>query len=151
MQDLSRIFGLHHSLQQHQILNALSEARDQTWSLMVPSQIRFPLHRNRNSCSSLLILLQVFPFPLTSFAPSLTIWLHLSILVSKHLPPLSVFPKSTTRINFTQHFPFLLTHPHPHQGKGATSCPELWSAQDPLGLRKGWESSKSRDLEWVFF
>ena len=30
-----------HSLQQHQILNPLSEARDCTHNLMVPSQIRF--------------------------------------------------------------------------------------------------------------
>ena len=35
-QDLSRICDL----QQHRILNPLSEARDQTRTLMVPSQIR---------------------------------------------------------------------------------------------------------------
>ena len=40
MQDPSRIFDLHHSLWQRQILNPLSEARDQTGNLMVPSQIR---------------------------------------------------------------------------------------------------------------
>ena len=33
--------SLHHSSQQHQILNPLSEARDQTCNLMVPSQIHF--------------------------------------------------------------------------------------------------------------
>ena len=33
--------GLHHSSQQHQIFIPLSEARDQTHSLMVPSQICF--------------------------------------------------------------------------------------------------------------
>ena len=32
---------LHHSLQQHQILNPLSKARDQTCNLMVTSQICF--------------------------------------------------------------------------------------------------------------
>ena len=32
---------LHHSSQQHHILNSLSEARDGTHNLMVPSQIRF--------------------------------------------------------------------------------------------------------------
>ena len=38
---LSRIFDLHHSSQEHQILNPLSNTRDQTHNLMVPSQIRF--------------------------------------------------------------------------------------------------------------
>ena len=40
--DSSRICDLHHSLQQHQSLNPLSEAKDQTHNLMVPSGIRFP-------------------------------------------------------------------------------------------------------------
>ena len=40
MQDLSCICNLHHSSQQHQILNPLSKARDQTHNLMVPSRIR---------------------------------------------------------------------------------------------------------------
>ena len=51
MQDPSYICDLHHSSWQRQILNTLSEARDQTQSLMVPSQIHFhcamtgsPLH-----------------------------------------------------------------------------------------------------------
>ena len=39
--DPSRICDLHQSSWQHQILNPLSEARDQTFNLMVPSQIRF--------------------------------------------------------------------------------------------------------------
>ena len=37
----SLVFDLHHSSQQGQILNQLSEARDQTHNLMVPSWIRF--------------------------------------------------------------------------------------------------------------
>ena len=41
MQDPSRIYKLHHSSQQCQILNPLSEARDQTQNLMVPSQMHF--------------------------------------------------------------------------------------------------------------
>ena len=39
--DPSHVCDLHHSSQQHRILNLLSEARDQTQSLMVPSRIRF--------------------------------------------------------------------------------------------------------------
>ena len=39
MQDLSCVFNLHHSSQQHQILNPLSEAGDQTSNLMVPSWV----------------------------------------------------------------------------------------------------------------
>ena len=39
MQDPSHVCSLHHSSQQHQILNPLSEARERTRNLMVPSQI----------------------------------------------------------------------------------------------------------------
>ena len=39
--DPSRIYDLHHSSRQHQILNPLSGARDQTHNLMVPSRIHF--------------------------------------------------------------------------------------------------------------
>ena len=39
--DPSRIYYLHHSSQQCWILNPLSESRDQTRKLMVPSRIRF--------------------------------------------------------------------------------------------------------------
>ena len=38
-QDLSPVCDLHHSSQQRWILNPLSEARDRTHNLMVPSQI----------------------------------------------------------------------------------------------------------------
>ena len=38
-QDLSHVCDLHRSSWQHQILNPLSEARDQTRNLMVPSWI----------------------------------------------------------------------------------------------------------------
>ena len=40
--DPSRIFDLHHSLQQRQILNPLSNARDWTYILMDASQIVEP-------------------------------------------------------------------------------------------------------------
>ena len=40
-QDPSHICDLHHSSQQHWILNPLSKARDQTCILMDTSQIRF--------------------------------------------------------------------------------------------------------------
>jgi len=39
--DLSRVFDLHHSSRQCRILNPLSETRDQTCNLMVPSRIHF--------------------------------------------------------------------------------------------------------------
>ena len=38
-QDLSHVCNLHHSSQQHWILNPVSEARDKTPNLMVPSRI----------------------------------------------------------------------------------------------------------------
>ena len=41
MRALSQAYDLHHSSQQCQILNLLSEARDQTHILMNTSQIRF--------------------------------------------------------------------------------------------------------------
>jgi len=39
--DLSRVCDLYHSSRQLQILNPLSEARDQTLNLMLPSRIPF--------------------------------------------------------------------------------------------------------------
>ena len=39
--DLNHVCDLHHSSLQRQIPNPLSEARDQTRNLMVPSRIRF--------------------------------------------------------------------------------------------------------------
>ena len=41
MPDPSCVCDLHHSQQQHPILNPLSEARDRTRNLTAPSQIRF--------------------------------------------------------------------------------------------------------------
>ena len=41
MRDLSLVCSLHHSSRQHWILNPLSEAKDRTRNLIVPSQIRF--------------------------------------------------------------------------------------------------------------
>ena len=41
MRDLNHIFDLHHTSQQCQILNPLSEAKDQTCVLMDTSQIHF--------------------------------------------------------------------------------------------------------------
>ena len=40
MQNLSHICDLHYSSWQRQILNPLSEAKDRTRALMVPSQVR---------------------------------------------------------------------------------------------------------------
>ena len=48
-QDPSHICDLHHSSQQHWILNPLSEARDQTCILTDPSQVRSLLSHKGNS------------------------------------------------------------------------------------------------------
>ena len=40
--DPSHLCDLHHSSPQRRILNPLSEARDRTCHLMIPSRIRFP-------------------------------------------------------------------------------------------------------------
>ena len=45
-QDLSCVFDLHHSSQQRQILNPLSEARDRTHILMDTSRVHIPLSHN---------------------------------------------------------------------------------------------------------
>ena len=49
MRDPSRIFALHHSLQQCQILNLLIKARDRTLVLMVTSLVYDLLSYNGNS------------------------------------------------------------------------------------------------------
>ena len=49
--DPSWVCDLHHSSQQCWILNPLSEARDWTCNLMVPSHIHLPLRHDRNSYS----------------------------------------------------------------------------------------------------
>ena len=41
MQDLSHVWDLYHSSRQHRILNPLSEARDQTHTLMDIIRVRF--------------------------------------------------------------------------------------------------------------
>ena len=51
-QDLSHICNLHHSSEQRQILNPLSEARDRLYVLMNTSQIPNPLSHNGNSQQS---------------------------------------------------------------------------------------------------
>ena len=48
-QDPSLVCNLHHSSQQHQILNLLSEARERTHILMGTNQVCNPLSHNRNS------------------------------------------------------------------------------------------------------
>ena len=49
MPDLNRICDLHHNSSQHQILNQLSEARNQTSILMDTSRVLNPLSHNGNS------------------------------------------------------------------------------------------------------
>ena len=52
--DPSRIFNLHHSSWQHQILDPLSEARDRTHILMGSQSDLFPLSHDGNSSTFLL-------------------------------------------------------------------------------------------------
>ena len=63
MQNPSHVCDLHHSSQQHQILNPLSEARDWTHNLMVPSWIRF-------CCSTTETPLQGFLYIILYFLPA---------------------------------------------------------------------------------
>ena len=67
--DLSRLFDLHHSSRQRQILSPLSESRDQTCILVDASQICFhwamtgtPLNRVLKSPETLLKILKTGPF-----------------------------------------------------------------------------------------
>ena len=53
--DSSHISKLHHSLQQHQIINPLSEARDQSHILMDTSQVLNLLSHNGNSYRSFVL------------------------------------------------------------------------------------------------
>ena len=56
LQDLSGICNLDHSLPQCQILNPLSEARDQTHILMGTRWVHNPLSHNGSSLHSLLLV-----------------------------------------------------------------------------------------------
>ena len=51
MLDPSQVCDLHHSSWECQILNLLSEARDQTLILMDTSRVLFPLSHGGNSCT----------------------------------------------------------------------------------------------------
>ena len=55
MQDLSRVWDLHHSSRQHQILDPLSKTRDRTHILMDISRALFLLSHNGNSSGKILI------------------------------------------------------------------------------------------------
>ena len=56
MQDPSRVCNLHYSSRQCRMLNPLSEARDQTHNLMVPSLIPFPCTTMGTPMLSLLLV-----------------------------------------------------------------------------------------------
>ena len=56
MLDPNHVCNLHHSSQQRQILNPLSEARDQTRVLKDTSQVRSPLSHDGNSWNSFLLI-----------------------------------------------------------------------------------------------
>ena len=70
-QDLSRICYLHHSSRQHQILNPLSKAGDQTYNLMVLSQICFRCTTTGTpKKQDFYVMPKYSPFPLYSLFPS---------------------------------------------------------------------------------
>ena len=59
MQDLNHVCNLYHGLLQRQILNSMTEARDQMCILMDPTWIRFCWAMMRTpSCESLLMVIQ---------------------------------------------------------------------------------------------
>ena len=62
MPDPSRVCDLHYSSQQRRILNPLSEARDGTRNLMVPSSICFRCATSGTPCYFILELLFKFLF-----------------------------------------------------------------------------------------
>ena len=58
--DLSRIYNLCHSLRQHWIPNPLSEARDWTRNLIVPSRIHFHCTTTGTPCSCFVFVFVFF-------------------------------------------------------------------------------------------
>ena len=78
MQDQSCVCDLHHSSRQHWILNPLSEARDQTCTLMVTSRVCNRLSHKRNSCMYILkphMILLLFLFHIVSIHLDLSVCL----------------------------------------------------------------------------
>ena len=59
MPDLSHVCDLHHSSQQHQILNPLGEARDRTHNLTVPSQMCFHCATTELPCCFIVVVIVV--------------------------------------------------------------------------------------------
>ena len=59
--DPSHFFDLHHSSQEHWILNPVSKARDQTCNLLGSYSDSFPLHPNRNSWPGKFCMLWLWP------------------------------------------------------------------------------------------
>ena len=82
--DPSCIWNLHHSSRQHQILNPLSEARDQTHNFMVPSWIRF--HHATKGTPHHSILCSTFCEISSSLSPSPSVNFSflLSLLISRY-------------------------------------------------------------------
>ena len=89
----SRVCDLHHSSQQHQILNALIEARDRTCQLMVPHRIRFHCTTTGIPHHSFLRLILVHREDWQWFRKSI---LHIKEKAVAPKPLFQIFPPSIT-------------------------------------------------------
>ena len=94
--DPSHICDLHHSSQQHRILNPLSKARDQTHNLMVPCLMdSFQLHHNRKSTDARYIYIAIFKIYYCNLSSKNIISFHKYIVSSiQRTHPLGGLPSS---------------------------------------------------------
>ena len=104
---------LHRSLRQHQILNPMSEARDQTHIFMDSSQILNPLNHNGNSS---LVSNGLFPWPgaLPLARPHS---LSQCPTTLKNTSGPAIFFASPSSQNPCPGLPFLLSPPCPHKDR----------------------------------
>ena len=128
--DLSHIFNLHHSSQQHQILNPLSGARDRTHVLMDISRVRYHWTTMGIPLSASLLLPLKSPMSISS-----STW-AVELLTSSPSLPLAVFPTSVAGNSNSGH-PWLLVTSHPTSNPSASSVSstfEIFQKSHPFSL-----------------